>query len=124
MDPITQALNTLTTTLQALLGSAVTVTRDPAMVGPRLAQQGVAVLVGAAAPGEASSYRTWFLTVPVHVCFDSPADPRHMDPANSVVHQILGGDYYLTSSEVGPVQLDAAMSVPAITVNLQVSTEC
>ena len=123
-NPISAALDELTVELQAAVGSAVLVTRDPAAVGPRVASSGVAVLIGPGVVTEPSSYRTWFLDVPVHVMFDAPADPRHLDPAYEVAGLILDAEKVVRSMEAGTVTLDAATSLPAVTVNVQITTEC
>lgn len=124
MNPITDALDQLTTALQAVVGASVVVTRDPARIGPQVAAAGVAVLVGPTTAAQAASWRSWSMAVPVHVAFAAPADPRHMDPAYTVAHQILDTDYVLVAMDTEPLQLDAATTLPAVTVTLQVATEC
>lgn len=124
MNPISQALDELTAALQAVVGAGVVVSRDPGVIGPQVASKGVAVLIGPATTNEASSYKTWLLDVPANVVFDSPADPRHLDPAYSVAHQILNSDFVTTGMETGSVQTDSATTFPAVTVTMQVSTEC
>ena len=118
------AWDTVTSAVQDAVGPEIKVTQDPAAVGPRVASTGVAVLIDPPTTAERSSYRTWLLDVRANVVYPTPA-PRHIRRAQDVADQIKAHDGLLpTGSTNRTVQLDAAMSLPAVSVTLQVSTEC
>lgn len=124
MNPYSAALETARSAVQDAVGTTVKVTRDPAAIGPRVASEGVAVLIGPLEGGEASSFKTQMVDIPAHVIYGTPA-PRHIDRAYDVAAAIKASDDYLSTGPTNQtIQLDAAMSLPAVTVTLQVSTEC
>lgn len=124
MNPFSTTLDTVAAEIQLAVPDYL-VTRDPSVIAARVNQSGIAVLVGPGVVTEASSYVSWFLDIPVHVVFGNPADPRLLDPAYDVAHQIMTSDAgQFVSMDPRTIQLDSATALPAITVTLRTSTEC
>lgn len=124
MNTISAALETLRSTVADAVGPSVLVTRDPAAVGPRVAADGFAVLVAPPISEERSSFKSWLMQVPTHVVYGTPA-PRHLDRAYDIADLILSGaDIEAAGFTNTPVQLDAAMTLPSVTVIIRTSTEC
>ena len=125
MNRYSAALETARSAVQDAVGPGVLVTRDPAQVGPRVARDGVAVLIAPLEGGEPSSFETQLVDVPAQILYPSPAGPVHLDRAYDVADQItLSQDYFTSGPTNRTVQLDAATALPAVVLTLQISTQC
>lgn len=125
MSNIAAALEALTEDLRLVLGNGVLVTRDPGKVAANVASAGVAILVGPGVPVERSSYRTWFIEVPVSVVFPAPGEPRQLDPAYAIAEAIIDSDAAgFVSMDAGTINLDQATTLPSLSVTLRVTTDC
>ena len=125
MNRYSAALETARSAVQDAVGPGVLVTLDPAQVGPRVARDGVAVLITPLEGGEQSSFETQLVDIPANICYPTPAGPVHLHKAYDVADLIVRSDDYYTSGPTNrTVPLDAATALPAVVLTLQVSTEC